>query len=563
MKFGFIHNNNSGLIKELATDFESLRFSINATDDIDSQITEFIKNSVASSGVSALFIKLTLSQNYMELLGLRLALHIRLSSKFNQINTLPIILLGEEKYEELDRMTTFSGSLSSPGLYLSRETNDQVNKFISLLKSKDLKGCESIQDLVEKINIEPPVSYLSHHSIANEWSILRWAKVLGIDHNTEFNEVRARIENLLYYKYLQAKYPIQSDAEQTKISIDDNQKVLLIDDEWNKGWKHVLNTMFNPTTQNKSKFETFEFDFKDKTEEELINACKNRIKEFDPNIIILDLRLIDKDFQQGIIIGDLSGIKILKAAKEINEGIRVIAFSASNKISSLLELQNAGVNGFILKEAPELTVNKNGTSELIRTFKAAINEQSKYFFQKNLFQKCEQIQKILINQEVEENDKYDKLIKHLQAQLRVICSSLKTIDVKITTSIDIAFLACYNFLEIFKTYYVIEDIDYRFYLGLDRTQLYRYDFDKYRFEGKAEYIQSKKGDKPTWFHICAALFIDYFKISKSPYNNEITILKKLSLARNKYIHNTKIAFTIVELEWVVDSMLLACKKIRE
>ena len=44
---------------------------------------------------------------------------------------------------------------------------------------------------------------------------------------------------------------------------------------------------------------------------------------------------------------------LLKRIKEYNKGIQVIIFSATNKIWNLQALQEAGADGFILKESPE------------------------------------------------------------------------------------------------------------------------------------------------------------------------------------------------------------------
>lgn len=49
--------------------------------------------------------------------------------------------------------------------------------------------------------------------------------------------------------------------------------------------------------------------------------------------------------------------------KKINPGIQVIIFSATNKVWNLQALQEAGADGFIIKESPENSIDPNFTKK--------------------------------------------------------------------------------------------------------------------------------------------------------------------------------------------------------
>jgi len=85
-----IHNDNSFSIDSIFKDaikFEP-RFS-----DIDICIQEDIILELINKNYDVIFIKDNLSQNYLELLGLRVAYHIRFSTDLGKKQYLPIVIL--------------------------------------------------------------------------------------------------------------------------------------------------------------------------------------------------------------------------------------------------------------------------------------------------------------------------------------------------------------------------------------------------------------------------------------------------------------------------------------
>lgn len=565
MKPLLIHNDNTYLLKTFQdNEWNIEKFLPSLQSDIDIQIDYFITNKIASKEISALFIKISLSSNYLELLGLRLGLHLRLSFRHPHLQELPIIFLCEDSLDELCRIYTYPEILFRQGVYITSEKFTNVQSIFELISIGNLTGCDSIESFINRLNILPPANYLSHHSISNEWSILRWAKVLDIpDGNSLLQEVRNNIESLLYYKFLQSKYPIKSEPNKAIFKIQGKGKILYIDDEWNKGWKVVFNNFLSISPNLEKDFEVFEYDFKDKTEDLIIKDCEKKIKDSDPAIVILDLRLADSDFETNKKTNSLTGFKILKIIKEMNPGIRVIVFTASNKVWNLLELQNEGADGFVLKESPELGVNENYTKTSVEKFALLIQEQLKYQFQKELFIKCKEIKRDLLRNTNEENKDYNKLINTLVKQIDIIYSSISLINLKKQITLDIVFLTCYNFLELFKNYYLIYKKDYRYYLGVEDIDLIRYNVSGGTVESNGPFIANGRFDSPSWFVTQAALFIDYFKVSASPDFSEVVNLKRIADERNDYIHSEKKSFDPAEVKLIIEALNNACKQIKE
>lgn len=393
MKPILIHNDNTYLLNTFQyKDWHIEKFLPSVQNDIDIQLDSFIKNKIAAKAISALFIKVSLSTNYLELLGLRLGLHIRLSYNYPHLQKLPIVFLCEESLEELCKMYSYSEILFNSGTYVISEEPVKIQPYFEDVSKGKLLVCGSIEKLIGRLNILPPANYLSHHSIANEWSILRWAKVLGI--STEIGalkDVRNNIESLLYYKYLQAKYPIKLEPDKTTFTINaKGGRILYIDDEWNKGWDEVLSSYFN-TLSKGIKFETLKYDFTDKSQEEIVQECCKQIKGSDPDVVLLDLRLSDSDFNNSCNSTFLTGYKVLEAIKLINPGIQVIIFTASNKVWSFTELQKAGSDYFILKESPELSTDSEYSKNAIINMTSSISNAFKMSFLKSVHLKMIEI----------------------------------------------------------------------------------------------------------------------------------------------------------------------------
>jgi CheY-like chemotaxis protein len=397
MKKLLIHSNNTSFSNtELFQLSEQFVFDVDFDKDVDFYINDILTEGNLKQKLEncdIVFIKVSLSKNYLEYLGLRLAYHIRLTKCLGQKANIPIVIIAEESFQYLGLTYPEPSILFTKGIYLIKESLDDYDRTLKWFNDRRIKPLDEFSSFVSSITINPPANYLSHHSIANEWSILRWAKVLGISTEREaLKDVRSNIESLLYYKYLQAKYPIEAEPDKAAFKINGKGRILYIDDEWNKGWDEVLSNYF-ATSSSEIDFETLKYDFKDKSHQDILKECDKKIQSFKPDVVLLDLRLSYSDFTNSHNSSLLTGYKVLKAIKLINPGIQVIIFTASNKVWNLLELQANGADGFLLKESPELTTNSSYTYESLSSLSKQMTICLSNAYLKEIWKILEEIRK--------------------------------------------------------------------------------------------------------------------------------------------------------------------------
>lgn len=331
--------------------------------DIDEYITHEIIPKIKELTPQVIYIKDNLSLNYLELYGLRLIYHIRLSQELGDRQLLPIVLLSDLDSFLLNRLSTMGRVVFTKNIFIAKNSIEAVKKFDSL-EIQPFKTELYQDEFLNLIEVEPPKDYLSHHDISNEWAIYRWAKFLKVDSDA-IRTNREKIASMLYFKYLLAKNPISKSSSITSCVYPVNTgKILYIDDEYNKGWSYILKSYFEENS--KTKFDTFEYDFKhdDTNTYTLIQPIRNKILSCSPDIIILDLRLTknDKLSEQRSDIDSFSGIKIRQLIKEISPAIQVIMFTATSKSVILDKLYEHNILGYIKKEHPNdknLTTSDN------------------------------------------------------------------------------------------------------------------------------------------------------------------------------------------------------------
>jgi CheY-like chemotaxis protein len=327
--------------------------------------------------------------------GVNIALRLYFLAILNHINNFRIFLIGFEDKTNFFQFCTYSNILKCPGIDYIEIGND-IDKIKEIeLSSIDLRYAKQS---ILNIGIKPPASYKSHHSISNEWAILRWAKALKIEDNS-LSETKMKVDNDLYYNYLKTIYPITSNVNITSRVLLHIQKdkILLIDDEVEKGWGLIFNKICA------NKVELFGNEFKDWDAKKIINESFEKAKNAD--VVILDMRLHDNDFNQDDIT-EITSYQILEKIKNHNAGIQVIIFSASNKIWNLQAFQKLGADGFIVKESPENSVDTNFTSQSISNLYTTIDSCLEYAFVKVFYEKF-----LLLKENLERRKKSKELPK--------------------------------------------------------------------------------------------------------------------------------------------------------
>ena len=371
--------------------------------------------------------------------GVGIALKIYFHTISNTINKIRIILFGFEDKQSFFQFCTYSNILKCPGIEYIEIGKDNIEMVLQKpIKELDY---ENIKKSILNIGIKPPTSYKSHHYIANEWSILRWAKALQIKSDS-LKKIQEEVDSSLYYKYLKSIYPIKKGENIKKGKLKNSGKILFIDDEVEKGWGIIFKEICGV------ELTVYGSEFKDWNTEKIISESSNKAKEFD--VVILDLRLHDDDFDENDP-KDLTGYKTLKKIKEHNKGIQVIIFSATNKIWNLQALQEAGADGFIIKESPEISIDSDFTSKSITSIYEIINKCLSMSFLKEVQKKINKIQKNIENRP----DKNEDLFKRMSNGIEIAFSLLSQSRIH-DKFFNFSYLAFFQLIEDFGNFYFDE-----------------------------------------------------------------------------------------------------------
>ena len=337
----------------------------------DSRLHTIVREELDRDKYDNIFVPLCFGNSLSDYNGLRLAAHIRCTRTINQLSN--IYVYGFVGYKDLLEHPCFN-ILKTKNVFLidySKKAIQEADKnTISPLKEDELTK------EIQKLALTAPKD---NHTIANEWAIYRWVTTIGTGVRDEgIDIINRNIQQNLYFKYLQTIYPVvRNELSAVRIEKDDEKspKILYIDDEAEKGWDEIFATLLCDGSN--LDYECLEDDIKKLSKEEIIETSINEIKEKDIDVVILDFRLHNADFSKEISIEEVTSMEILKQIKEYNKGIQVLIFSATNKIWNLQALERLGADGFIIKEAPENSINPNFTEETIANFKK-IMERSIY-----------------------------------------------------------------------------------------------------------------------------------------------------------------------------------------
>lgn len=228
-------------------------------------------------------------------------------------------------------------------------------------------------------------SFDDRHQIANEWGSVKLALNAGYSKD----DINYDWPPTLYFKYLLKKHVSEILSDDERISILEeitkelespinpntllsdgqltfsnhpylkNKKILLIDDNAEKGWKSVIQKLFsdNEITSESFLMGVAKRDSKGKW-------CLNTdIQKYD--LVFLDLYLPD----MGASSPDINtGIKILELIKKKYPQIPVIVFTASNKSWTLDEVSEKGADGMYVKESPEYAGDEKYSKENFESF---------------------------------------------------------------------------------------------------------------------------------------------------------------------------------------------------
>lgn len=350
----------------------------------DAYFSELIEQWFSFSEYDNIFLPICFGSTLSDYNGLRFALHLRCTNSANRLSSIFLYsvvnhsyLIGNEYFDILKTKGIRLIDYSSDAFTLSASTIFQPITIVEL--SGEMK----------KIKLDPPKNYEDSHSITNEWAIYRWANTINAN-DSDIVKIIGNVNTNIYFKYLQAVYPISpsnkiSDSE-LRIKYSGKPRILYIDDQAEQGWYEVFCKILYDI--NKLDFDKIDNEYYGKSREEIISHCLERIRIENIDLVILDFRLHPDDFKEKDL-NQVTGLRILREIKNLNAGIQVIIFSATNNIWNIEALRAEKADGFITKESPALSVVSNFTSELILHSKDTIQECLSKCFLKDFYAKLD------------------------------------------------------------------------------------------------------------------------------------------------------------------------------
>lgn len=444
-----------------------VEFFVEIDNSIDQVLTRIIYDKLMNNEFTNIIIPVCFGETLSDFLGLRLATHIRCTPGVNREKN--IFLYSFTGIEDYFSNECFN-ILKTKGVFLIDYNVDSILQ--SSKNEKSYLSTERIPNEVFKLKLDIPLNYEDSHSLANEWAIYRWANTINAS-NKEIINIESKLENDLYFKYLKTIYPINTSdiitEDELQLKYEGEPTILYIDDEANKGWSEIFEKIMFEA--NDIDFLHLDDEFNEKSKKEIIDISMDKIKDKDENVdvVILDFRLHKSDFDQ-TSIEDITGYKLLKEIKEYNKGIQVIIFSATSKIWNLQALQEAGADGFIMKESPENHVNSNFTKQTIENIILKLNECLSMVFLKDVCINIENIKTHILsisnttgNLGLNEGLVRMKFKNEIFIQLDIIYDCLKRSSQNISTFINdensylnLSFISIFKILELINDFYTNE-----------------------------------------------------------------------------------------------------------
>ncbi|MDY2831435.1 MAG: HEPN domain-containing protein [Sodaliphilus pleomorphus] len=370
-------------------------------------------NTLPLAQYDLIVMPLNFTESYMEYTGLRVAAHIRLTKEWKSFST-PILFLGSDNRDEIMRFSPLGELLNTFNIYYSKHNSvGQLCKmFLWINQNKlfaDVNSPEYRSFLYRLKLIPAPANYATHHSIANEWAIMRWIDMMTWDDKYPKPEIMHKeFADMLYFKYLMA---VAGDRESfsrkykrnnplcPKIDGIANNRIVCVDDESLKGWKVLLESIINASGA-EIDFYPFDESTKSISKEKLIDDIKDFLlsdyrKNGGADCYVIDLRLHDDDLSEDVKYHELSGHIIAEfiKSKKLNPYNQVVIFTASNKVWNYEKaVKQTKACGYVIKESPEQNLSKTDSKNLFSKFSKDIKHACHLGFLRGLYSSLKQLE---------------------------------------------------------------------------------------------------------------------------------------------------------------------------
>ena len=519
----YILGNNKDLAKYLEYDFIEIP-TIMCSNDYE--IHNWLVNVFQHNEIEKLVIEIGSDV----VLPFQIAYHIRLSiNELKYKSLIPILFVSTTTLNSIVlKASLWSHILSTKGVYFSSISDFEKIK-LELSVVEEITSEEYKSEFWDIIKVLPG-EVMGRHSLANVWgaySIDKAANTNILRFNSDFQSRSGE----LYFKYVSAINNLKTLNIKTvgyinlspSCPIDaKNRKILLIDDEADKGWESVLRKIFSTNLPD----DFVVINEKVKDYDKFTPKSKSIIENEHFDLYLIDLRLGGLE-EDGILKpDDFSGMKVMRKIKSINPGNQVIIFTASNKVWNLKALLDAGADGYYMKESPEFAFTNEFSVQNYLRFKDDVQRCFDRSYLKSVYLDIQDI-KVYINK-IGSTDFKNELLNQFDLFWSMISKSISETDYAYS------FINLYFVIEIINKYSYQQTTDGKWLICQKENLLY-WQWDQSEKAYVNTNLEITINNPPEWQKI-AGLWFQKWRQSDSQFIMNIFFLIQ---KRNGFVHGDK------------------------
>lgn len=519
----YILGNNKDLAKYLEYDFIEIP-TIMCSNDYE--IHNWLVNVFQHNEIEKLVIEIGSDV----VLPFQIAYHIRLSiNELKYKSLIPILFVSTTTLNSIVlKASLWSHILSTKGVYFSSISDFEKIK-LELSVVEEITSEEYKSEFWDIIKVLPG-EVMGRHSLANVWGAYSMDKAANTN-ILRFNSDFQSRSGELYFKYVSAINNLKTLNIKTvgyinlspSCPIDaKNRKILLIDDEADKGWESVLRKIFSTNLPD----DFVVINEKVKDYDKFTPKSKSIIENEHFDLYLIDLRLGGLE-EDGILKpDDFSGMKVLRKIKSINPGNQVIIFTASNKVWNLKALLDAGADGYYMKESPEFAFTNEFSVQNYLRFKDDVQRCFDRSYLKSVYLDIQDI-KVYINK-IGSTDFKNELLNQFDLFWSMISKSISETDY------------AYSFINL---YFVIEIINKNSYqqttdgkwLICQKENLLYWQWDQSEKAYVNTNLEITINNPPEWQKIAGLWFQKWGQSDSQFIMNIFFLIQK----RNGFVHGDK------------------------
>lgn len=519
----YILGNNKDLAKYLEYDFIEIP-TIMCSNDYE--IHNWLVNVFQHNEIEKLVIEIGSDV----VLPFQIAYHIRLSiNELKYKSLIPILFVSTTTLNSIVlKASLWSHILSTKGVYFSSISDFEKIK-LELSVVEEITSEEYKSEFWDIIKVLPG-EVMGRHSLANVWGAYSMDKAANTN-ILRFNSDFQSRSGELYFKYVSAINNLKTLNIKTvgyinlspSCPIDaKNRKILLVDDEADKGWESVLRKIFSTNLPD----DFVVINEKVKDYDKFTPKSKSIIENEHFDLYLIDLRLGGLEEDGFLKPDDFSGMKVMRKIKSINPGNQVIIFTASNKVWNLKALLDAGADGYYMKESPEFAFTNEFSVQNYLRFKDDVQRCFDRSYLKSVYLDIQDI-KVYINK-IGSTDFKNELLNQFDLFWSMISKSISETDY------------AYSFINL---YFVIEIINKNSYqqttdgkwLICQKENLLYWQWDQSEKAYVNTNLEITINNPPEWQKIAGLWFQKWGQSDSQFIMNIFFLIQK----RNGFVHGDK------------------------